>query len=859
MNFETFLSDIREIIQSEDAPIVLDNGIWRVLNRESLWTNSSSRFFDAHLETFENKVIDVLSEIDPKFDLPVDQQYAAKIYGKNLKYSSQLREGLSETLALLGNNASHLENCSNTKPKSTVFRILKNILSRKEWRIWASLDDHLPNIAEADPDEFLHQLEVHLNQDPCIFDEIFLLEGDPIFGSTYITGILSALEALSWHEDYIVRSTTILARLASRDPGGRWQNRPINSLTYIFLPWLPQTFATFEKRRACITSIESEQKEIAWQLLLSLLPNQSQTSSGTYKPNWIMEIPSDWKPEVKTNEYHEQVNYYTEKAINLAFGDTEKLLGLLQILDNLPSQYLHEILAHISSTDITDLDEDERFPLWLKITKIARKHRRFSNAKWALTEPLIDDIEKSADTIKPTSIELNSIELFSQSEHELYGPGDNWRQQSEDIENSRIATVKEILGDGGLGRVLNFATQVESPFRLGYSLGKALPIDDDSALLPEKLLEKDEKIEFLINGFISSRIQNFGWKWVFVGSFKSWDNNLKSELTLRLPFTMLAWNIARNELNDPINDYWKHVKVEPYQSRGELSVAAKNLLSASRPLAALNCLSCDLLNDRPLDTQLVAEALLQAPASSEDEPSIDSYHLVELIKHLQDSPEFPEDLLFKVEWAYLPILESHNGGSPRLLKKRLSEDPSFFCEVIRKVYRSKHDTPDSEEQHDEQDETISTNCWRLLHGWNTPPGVSENLDFYASAFTEWLTSVKEYCSKSGHLEVALNHVGQVCFYGPSDPGGHWLDLTISRELNAPENEEMRRGLYSQALNSRGVHWVDPSAAPEKRLEENWRGKAHQSDDAGLGRLAATLRELAEHYRQEAEEILSSRR
>ena len=54
------------------------------------------------LDTFESLALEVLGEDDPRWDLPADERWLAAIRGKVRRYSSELRSGLVETLAVLG-------------------------------------------------------------------------------------------------------------------------------------------------------------------------------------------------------------------------------------------------------------------------------------------------------------------------------------------------------------------------------------------------------------------------------------------------------------------------------------------------------------------------------------------------------------------------------------------------------------------------------------------------------------------------------------------------------------------------------------------------------------------------------------
>jgi hypothetical protein len=89
-------------------------------------------------------------------------------------------------------------------------------------------------------------------------------------------------------------------------------------LVTILLPWYPQTLAPIDKRIASIKAIKTDFPDVAWKILLSFLPNQHQTSSGSHKPRWHNTLPEDWKPIVTNKEYWEQVTAYAEVAVEMA-------------------------------------------------------------------------------------------------------------------------------------------------------------------------------------------------------------------------------------------------------------------------------------------------------------------------------------------------------------------------------------------------------------------------------------------------------------------------------------------------------------------------------------------------------------
>lgn len=158
--------------------------------------------------------------------------------------------------------------------------------------------------------------------------------------------------------------------------------------------------------------------------------------------------------------------------------------------------------------------------------------------------------------------------------------------------------------------------------------------------------------------------------------------------------------------------------------------------------------------------------------------------------------------------------------------------------------------------HDHADELHNEFCMMLLDQWKRAPGVNKDGAFSSTHFEAWLTSVKEKCTESGHLEVAMSSVGKVLFYAPADPNGLWIMESVARALNGRDAEEMRSGFHTEVFNSRGVHWVDPTGKPERELAGLWCQRAESVENAGFARFAATLRDLAASYDRDADRIIA---
>jgi len=509
------LGKLRSILSRADTPLAQVDGKWRIVPRGEAWNALGNSLSDEDLDRFQEIALLVLGERDPRFDLPKEERYAANVLGKGLVYSVRLRKGIAETLALMGSRSEKLEQCSHGKAEAVAAYVVRNLLDDGDWERWAGLGALMPLLAEAAPKAFLDAVEEALGDlENTPFRAIFMQEGDGLFGGNYMTGLLWGLECLAWSPDYLSRVAVILADLASIDPGGRYSNRPAQSLADIFLPWHIQTMASLDQRKSAIKVVLKEQPNVGWKLLLSLLPHSLGSTSGCYRPVWRPFIPSDWEEGVLVNEYWAQIHMLTKFAVEMACSDVERLLELTDRLSDLPQKTQAEILKHFASERIIRLPESERVIVWEKMNSLVRHHRKFRDAQWALPEESIVKIEKIAKSMTPTNPLLQYRYLFSADEYDLYEEQRDYEVQRKRLSEKRQAALSEIMGNGDFARCMDFAREVAIPYKVGQTLGELADERIESEILPSQLNTEDELLKRVVAGFIWGRFRERDIQWV---------------------------------------------------------------------------------------------------------------------------------------------------------------------------------------------------------------------------------------------------------------------------------------------------------------------------------------------------------
>ena len=846
-----WIQTVRPKTLLQDPPLTQQGEQWRFVSRFEGWLGLGPFLSRDDLNRFRRMAVQVLSEKDPKFDLPSEKRWLAVIHEKTRKYSDLLREGIAETLALLGTYPDAIASCSNASVRTVAAATVHDLLSGADWILWASLQDVLPLLAESSPEQFLDAVENNV----VSLVELYQQEAPGPTGGTHMAGLLWALETLAWHPNYLTRVTLILGKLAESDPGGRWNNRPSNSLTTIFLPWLPQTCASLEKRRGALELLLRDHPDVGWKLLLELLPTGHQVSTGSRKPAWREWIPQDWQNGATPEDYSWQVEQYARLLAESAATVPNQLIQLIERLDNLPRPALGKVLEHLSSEAVRSLPEQERLPVWEAIMSLVSKHRRFFDAEWAMPHDLVSQLAATAEAIAPGSPELLYRRLFNEGDLELMDqPSDDYQGQIDALEARRRAAVSEIFAGRGLEGVVQLAKTVRTSWRVGTSLGEFAPSEVDASILPPFLGSDDKSLSQFVAGFVWARFKIRGRPWATGVFSDEWNLTQKVEFLVRLPFEKETWELAALRLGGDVSNYWADASANPYEVLpSDLPEAANHLLLSNRPDAALRCIDWALRKKTVVDPQLVTRTLKQLMEKQGDLTAVDFHQCMEIIGWLQRKLG-PDNIdLQTIEWQYLALFDRRPGITPRTLERRLATDPEFFAEVIRASFRPEHSESLSEPS--EHDLKVAENAHRLLRDWRVIPGSESDGSIDGVELDRWLSGARDACKKSDHLNVALTIIGQVLSHAPADPDGTWIDRSVATVLDTPDGEKIRQGFASGILSSRGAHW-GTKGEDERKLSEAYKNKASGIDHL-YPRLATTVRKIAQWYENLAEEEASA--
>jgi hypothetical protein len=868
-DYDDFIEMARGLDASADPLVSYLDGGWHLVDALDAWQQLSGAVTAQDLDRLTSVMSTVLGEVDPALELPQDERWwRAAFDGKQRVCSQQLRQGLANTLALLGQFGHAISlpggRSGADLAASVVHRLLADANGDESGMRWASIADLLPLMAESAPDTFLAAVQEGLAGESPVLATMFTDTGNSFFGAhSPHTNLLWALEGVAWSSSHLGMAVELLAQLAETDPGGDTTSRPLNSLTGIFCPWHPDNTASDERRLRIIDAIRQRHTQIAWEWLLTLLPESYSTHFPTHAPKY-----RDWKPASPPVTYSSLWAFTTavvERCIEDAGTTAGRWLTLIDKLGNLSPGDRDLVL-----TTLMDLESDGdsfeptgRTDLWDALRAFAAKHRTFADAGWSLPEDALQRVDELAERFAPAAAHVKNRWLFAEDMPD-FGDirwSDDHEAYQEALRARRQAAVEEILNQEGMHGVLQLADGLDNPWSVGVALADAGT--DCEAVMLDLIDSTDYSERALPWAYVTRRFRGDGWEWLDAVVAA---NDLSAEQRARLLLSSAdypaAWDRAGRD-SDVDEVFWREFR--QYGLGPEfphVDYAARRLMEAGRHQVAL-----DLVNlyarrgghDEELLAQLAADgldAMLSQPLDENEVRELRDFWFGSLFALLERNRDtVGVERVARLEWAYLPAL----GFEPSIpaLEESLAHSPDLFVEVVCAVYKPRASDADDEsaEPHasEEQDTDAvarAMNAHRLLSSWRRPPGSTpEGVD--EGAMNAWVDDAIERLDQVGRLEAGLTHIGHVLTYFPPGDDGVRPPQAVRDLIERVASTELDGGFYTEVLNSRGLTSRGPEdgGAQEEALVRKFRADAEAlADDAP--RTAVILRRIADSYERE---------
>jgi hypothetical protein len=860
-SYKDFVKELNKIVLIDDSPIRHIGNVWMLKSPLDAWFLLARHLNSEYLNRFRTAINSVLSSTDPKYELPPEQRWAASVYGKIRLYSQWLRKGVVESLVLLAVFGDRITG-ENVDAQAFADSVVRGILGDAEkWEIWASLKEETPQLAEASPDSLLEVVEGKVKTNPSMFKEL-MSDDDTIFGECRHSGLLWGLESIAWMPDYFPRAASALHDLAKIDGGGRWNNRPANSLKDLFLPGLPQTYSGPEDRLAVFDTLAAEDPEMMWKFIEDHIHGGSMSAayqfrwrdSGGERGGLDAESP-DWQ-----NIYRSGIYPRVEKLISATLGT---LIAATNSFISLGEDLQKCVLAGLQNIHTDQISKDERAQMLKSLRHTLNWLNSYGEEK---QKKYVPELTKELKRFSPTDTLERVDYLFSDSWPRLpEGEERTGTGQQEAIDKARQRAARDLLDDLSIEQILDYGIQLPNIGILAHSLGRAVKDKKEDTAVLNAMISRIATGSHALITYSMGRVETKGEQWVLdqIKSLKKAGNinvDVLASIYRGLPEGIATWSKIGAEGSELELAYWK--TASGYSRTGtfeeDAPIAVEKLLDAGRPQMALQIAGGPKVSISSNLSKRLLQDLLSLAVKEKRQLNVDpmfEYYINNLFNQLYETKELPLDEIAKLEWPYVQVFDRYDRGqhAPRGLHDRLLKEPSFFAEIISLLYKDDDgNSSKNENLTDEQAENIASNAREVLESWRRIPGVSEDGTLDELVLNQWIDAVRQKCTEIKHIKGCDLKLAEILSRAPSDPDGNWPHVAVRNLLERLQNKLIEDHIPFAIYNSRGVvsRSLDAGGKQERELSDKYKTMS-KAVRAKWPRTAKVLQAIASMYDSDA--------
>lgn len=845
MPYDDYISTILPYTKGENAPLFCIDGSFACVATADLWDVLWSEITQDVFVRFGEAIIVAFAEIDPTYDLPKDQWFAASMYGKESTYSEQLKRSCVVSLIMLtdrenSSGASFSTQISETC-KSWARRIFEGVQTLNQWR---TICPHLGEFMEAAPDVVLQRLENASEPLDSSFWELFEATENHLFERSFYTHILWALENAVWDRRYASRAVNLLVRFAEKGFRYTISNCPMNSLYKIFCLWYPQNCFTFEEQKILIQNIIENNHSIAAELVDNLLPDGRSSTLNISKPRWRA---IECKPRtVYMSDLAEMTKFISMVYMdNIAptFRDWET------VLKNLDSFKPVENVVEKCKQLVPAMPEDDVFSLCAEIARYISNNRSYHHDKEERMR-LSEVMEALLFSILPDSPRSYTI-FFSNNFNGLvpyrYKKSKyDYDEEQRCLREFHKKQMHELIAQYGKDAIILNAPYVENLRAYGIAIAEVVMQSNCDWAFIKQL----RAVSAVLASYV---IEELYWISGLNSLIAADDRPEKEDLGWALSCIQLKEDIAEFVENSGDRDcqraYWERVSIWGLQREDQVSIDkyVRILLKYNRPFTLIDYLAYSKWDTAELIIQILEAALKLYPGAEPNGLTLErvgSSDIEKMFEKLYAQSGLPELEIARLELAYLRAFDHR--FEPQFLVDQVLQQPTLYMELLTTAYRSDDDRGEAPSQATPH----ARQAFEALDRIRRIPGyAAENKVMDNAAFKKWYVNVSELAKSSRYTLANDIVMGHILSFAPVGKDEIWPAECVRQVFETSASETLKHHFIIGKHNQRGVHNVT-GGRDEDELANRYTSTADKLQLL-YPKTAAVIRRLSEDYRSEA--------
>ena len=847
MSYENYISTIQPYTKGENAPLFCVDGSYACVATSDLWDSLWGKITQDVFTRFGEAMIAVFSEIDPTYELPRDKWYAASVWGKESKYSSQIKRSCLVTIIMLTERedfcgASFTTHISETC-KAWVRHIFEGVKSLNQWR---TLCPYLSEFMEATPDIVLHYLEVASQQEDSPLWDLFESIDDVLFDRSFYPHILWALERAMWDRHHASRALNLMVCFAEKELAYTLQNGPIDSLYRIFCLWHPQGCFTLEQRKILLQNIIKNHHNIAAELVDKLLSNNRNATCDISKPRWRA---IEAKPcTVLMSEYTEMTQFVSQVYFD---NITSSFCDWKTVLRNLDSFDPVEIVVEKCKQSVLPMPEDQVFLLCAEVARFISNSRAYhhkdgirmhrADALEILFFSILPDIPQSYAVY--FSNNFSGLTPYRYKENEY-----DYEKEEKELREYHKNRMIELVERFGREAVITIVPHVENTRAYAAAIAEVVMHGWLDWLFVKRLRD----VSTVIASYVIAEVY--------------WLSGMDALVTAdhKLDTEEIGWVLSCIPLKEDVAEfvestgnsdcqrvYWENVNIWGLQREDKETIDkyVEILLKHNRPFTLIDCLAYSKWNTPELVVQILEVALKLYPDSEPNGLTLDRVgcsDIQKMFKKLYLQEGLPELEIAGLELAYLRAFDHE--FEPKFLVEQVLQQPALYMELLKTAYRPDNNNGDLPTQaiHHAMQAHKALDRIQRIPGFNPENKIVDN-----SAFKKWIADVNELARSSGYALANDITLGRILSFAPVGKDGIWPHECVRQIFEQSSSETLESHFILGRINQRGIYTVT-AGKDEDNLADNY---ASIADALQLlyPKTAAIIRRLSNHYRTQAKQ------
>ena len=856
VSYDEYIKLLSPLLLVDDSPIRKIGSIWMLKAPLDAWYIIAPNITDDNLSLFEQAVASALTKTDPKYDLEAEKRWMASVYGKSNPYSEWIRESLVESLVLI---AVYGDRSPYIKTSTQIFadNVVKNILaSANKWEMWASIKDVTPLLAEASPDAFVGALERIITEDKALLKELLSDDGT-MFGECRHAGLLWALESISWSSEYFSRAVNTLYELSNIDCGGKWHNRPINSLKDIFAPGLPQTHVEPSQRLAVLKSSIEKDPKTTWRFVKDYYGMGSMSEShmfrwrdtGGSRRGLEHESPADHSVYIKG-----LLSLFTELACK-----KENIISAIDDFTHLSEDIREQLLKTLKKETVDSFSVEERLEIFHSIREALNWVNNYGKDGFREQIPELEEIYKK---FTPENILDKYGWLISDPWPRLpQGEPKDHEAKDDTIKIAQEEAAREVLNQVSAEGIIHFSLATTYPGVLGRILGRIVNNGEEENKMFDEMIKDCTRNSIFIQGYVAGRVEKNGDAWIEQQIARLKELGTYSAETYALLYlgrkeNAETWSMISKHGKDAESTYWKQATGYSVDNKKEdACIAVEKLLDVGRPAAALK-IAGD--SDTLVPSQLLQRLLhdfVKIENNERRDGVMDAYYLGNIFNQLYQRNDLPLDEVAKLEWPYVALFEEFKRYTtfPTALHRNLQADPLLFAQLITFLYKSNNKEFDKNNKLEKKyQKRMADVSYRLFDSWYLLPGLEDDGNLDEDKLKKWIVDARNKCLETGHIAGCDIQIGFILAHAPSNPDGTWPHVSVCNIIEFLNNETIDRHIENEIYNSRGVtsRGLNDGGAQERDLVQKYKKMSDATKDK-WPRTSRLLLNISKSYELEA--------